>query len=275
MKPNGGGSGGGSGRRAQRHQHQRPLSVDRGTTDTHKGAPALDPSAIAQAVAEALSMPLFVEELAAKVAAKITDAVTERLQESLAIHTKVVEELRADIQMKDEQIASLKEEMLARTDALEQYQRRNSLRIFGVKEEKVESTNQIAIDIVKKIGVSISSSDIDRSHRVGRPKPGAKNPRPIIVKFVSYDKRREVFQAKKLLRKTGIVIQEDLTKARLDLLKKAISIFGLSNVWTYDGTIMTVAGDNKRYRITCIEDLSKLPVPSHGSKKAEEPQTST
>ena len=82
------------------------------------------------------------------------------------------------------------------------------------REEINESTNQIAIDVARQKGVVVSPSDIDRSHRIG--KSGGKSHRPIIVQFVSYDKRNEVFKAKKILRKTGIVIQEDLTKIRAD-----------------------------------------------------------
>jgi len=67
-----------------------------------------------------------------------------------------------------------------------------------------------------------------------------------------------VFKAKKILRKTGIVIQEDLTKIRADtILKKAIDIAGLKNVWTLEGTIMAVQ-NNKRYRINSFEDLGLL-----------------
>jgi len=146
--------------------------------------------------------------------AKITECVVDRIQESLALNENLVEGPRKDIESKDIKIAAAKANTSTRTDKLEQYQRRNSLRIFGVKEETNESTNQIAIDVARQIGVVVSPSDIDRFHRIG--KSGGKKHRPIIVKFVSYDKRNEVFKAKKILRKTGIVIQEDLTKIRAD-----------------------------------------------------------
>jgi len=74
---------------------------------------------------------LFVEELVAKLVAKITECVVDRIQESLALNEKLVEGLRKDIESKDIEIAALKADMSTRTDKLEQYQRPNSLRMFG------------------------------------------------------------------------------------------------------------------------------------------------
>ena len=57
-------------------------------------------------------------------------------------------------------------------DELEQYGRRNSIRIWTDEPEKQgEDTDSIVMGYAKKAGVTISSSDISRSHRVGRPHP--------------------------------------------------------------------------------------------------------
>ena len=57
---------------------------------------------------------------------------------------------------------------------------------LNTKEEDVENTDEIVVNVAKKLGVDIECSDISRSHRVGRP--GSK-PRPILVKFVSEQKK--------------------------------------------------------------------------------------
>ena len=60
---------------------------------------------------------------------------------------------------------------MARRDDLEQYSRRNNIRIVGIPEEAEESTDEITIDFMKqKLVVELKENDICRSHRVGRKK---------------------------------------------------------------------------------------------------------
>ena len=124
--------------------------------------------------------------------------------------------------------------------------------MFRVEEGADEDTDVKAIEIARKIGVDLSIEDINRSHRIG-----VKNndrPRPIIIKFVSYRKRSEVFHSKKNLKGSGVTIREDLTKMRHGLLKDTINKYGVSNVWTQDGAVFAKTGDQKR-RITSSRDL--------------------
>ncbi|XP_039275102.1 myoneurin-like, partial [Nilaparvata lugens] len=105
---------------------------------------------------------------------------------------KEVSSLKEHLKLSDEKV----KQSFDRADNLEQYQRRNCIRIFGVPEANKEDTDQLVIDVCKdKLGVNIELQDIDRSHRVGRrlavaasntPPP---RPRAIIVKFVSYRQR--------------------------------------------------------------------------------------
>jgi len=112
---------------------QCPLSVDRGTDNSRMAADSNTEmiSQESQVVTAVISQPLFVEELVAKLVVKITECVVDRIQESLALNEKLVEGLRKDIESKDIEIAALKADMSTRTDKLEQYQRPNSLRMFG------------------------------------------------------------------------------------------------------------------------------------------------
>ncbi|KAJ4444279.1 hypothetical protein ANN_06071 [Periplaneta americana] len=70
---------------------------------------------------------------------------------------------------------------------------------FKAKSEH-EDTDIIAINIAAQIGVELEPRDIDRSHRVGKK---GERPRAVIVKFVSYKKRREMFQNKRKLKNSG------------------------------------------------------------------------
>ncbi|KAG8329929.1 hypothetical protein J6590_075274 [Homalodisca vitripennis] len=81
--------------------------------------------------------------------------------------------------------------------------------------------------------------DICRSHRIGaksKPQPdGTVKHRPIIVRFIKYRDRRKVFGEKKKLRGSEFIFREDLTKARLDVYRRAVAILGLKKMWTLDG----------------------------------------
>ena len=90
------------------------------------------------------------------------------------------------------------------------------------------------------LNMELSPSEIG-SHRITtKSRPGMKSsdtPKPIIVKFNSYNTRRAVFDAKALLRGTKIFIQEDLTSHRRELLNAARRKSTVKRVWTYDGKI--------------------------------------
>ena len=147
------------------------------------------------------------------------------------------------------QVAALKDEM----EIAEQYSRRNCLIFHGVPEEKGESTSQKVIQIINEKldipSVDINIKDIDRSHRLGEWKneritrQSQIRNRPIIVKFKGYDSRYGVFTNKKKLKNSNIMITENLTKKRYELLKKCIVKLGKGNVWTYDGRITTKIGN--------------------------------
>lgn len=145
-------------------------------------------------------------------------------------------------------------------DELEQYGRRVNLRFLGVPEANGENTDLLILDVVNKMKVNITINDIERSHRLG--KPGASGrPRPIIVRFSSYRIRAAVFAQKRMLKGSAVVVQEDLTRFRYMLLKKAVASYGFGKVWTADGRFfltVVVNGESRRQRRTVEELYDKL-----------------
>ena len=104
-------------------------------------------------------------------------------------------------------------------NALEQYGRRNCLIFHGIDDAfnkgVGKSTGNKIIDVVNdKLGIKINPSDLDRSHRLMRKIKSTK-PRPIIVKFTSYNMKAEVYRQKRKLKGSGIIITESLTKTRV------------------------------------------------------------
>lgn len=150
-----------------------------------------------------------------------------------------------------------------RLDDLEQYSRRNCLLIHGVPETTTEDTTDVVIQLFRdKLKVNIDTSTIDRCHRVGKPhrtvaEATKQGKRAIIVKFISYQHRLQVFRAKRALKNSPVVITESLTTQRQQLLKAAKDKFGPRNCWTYDGKITVLRG-NKRVHVFTQTDLENI-----------------
>lgn len=214
------------------------------------------------------------EDLALKVEAAVKQCLQDKATvDNLAtvLTEKVVNTVFDAVKLLvTEEIAKLKDEFSNKLDELQQYQRRNAVRIFGIPERADENTDKLVVDLVKeKLNYALPASAICRSHRVG-PKRGDKA-RPIIVKFISYRFRSEVFWRKKNLKDTGITISEDLTAARFQLLHVAMSRFGKSNVWSQDGRINFI-NQGVRGSVTTLYDLPlppKTPQTAQMNRKEE------
>lgn len=142
-------------------------------------------------------------------------------------------------------------------DDMEQYSRRNCMRISGVGGEHFdENTDQIVMQMATDLGANLSVTDIDRSHRIGKPKPG--RPRQIIVKFTSYWARNEVFGKRKALKDTpgfkDIYFNEDLTAKRNQLLfeaRQAVKKKLIQGAWSFDGRLFI--RDNNELRRNLVD----------------------
>lgn len=209
--------------------------------------------AVKKALDEAVLSSRFIESIVNAVVAQVTDRVVKELEKSVQFNAELISELNNKLREKEIEIQKLKEDCNAKCDNLEQYQRRNSLRIFGVKESTGENTDVLALSVFNSIGVDVNLNDLDRSHRVG-PRTEGKN-RPIIVKFTSYRVRQAVFRAKKNLKGTSTTIREDLTASRLAVLMAAVQRFGLSNTWSQDGDTIIKMKDGRKLRISRMSEI--------------------
>lgn len=156
-----------------------------------------------------------------------------------------IDELRVQLKQKDAIIDELKrrvDTLESSNDALEQYQRRNSLRISGLPEDDNEDVLSRSLNIINntmKVDPPIHEDDIDRVHRIGRR--DSNKPRPIIIKFSTYRMRHRVMQKRRNLKNSNYFINEDLTKQRSQLLYKsrmAKKQGFIKDCWTHDGAIV-------------------------------------
>lgn len=212
------------------------------TLPTTMPASAVSLSDMETTITKCLSQDSFVSKLVDLLCAKVKDAVVGTLTESLREARAEIEDLRREVASLKSDIKGVEHRVTTRNDDLEQYTRRHNLRVFGVPEGVNEDTDTLVMKIfTEQLKLDIPLDRLDRTHRVGKkPGPAADGKarwRPIIVRFSSYRDRRKVFNAKKLLKGSGITVREDLTSGRAELLRAAISKFGVRNVWTSDGRI--------------------------------------
>lgn len=175
------------------------------------------------------------------------------------------------LEEKEKEIRDLKQEVAAqkaqiseqndRLAELEQYSRRNCLNFTGVPESKDENAVQLAIELSKMANVKIDRTDIDRAHRIGRPKAAAQGqssapPRTFVVKYVSYIKREAVWFGRKELKTAkpsrtstltegsmkDIFVQENLTKRNQEIMYLARQMKRSGKLWAAwsDGCVLKV-----------------------------------
>lgn len=222
------------------------------------------------AMAEGTSSITLPESDLKTIADFLKDAFETKLTEMAnTIVTGVLEGIQTKVSTLEKENKDLRErieKLEAKADAAEQYSRRNCLRIAGVPENEAADTDSYVLDLSRAIGAEIALTDIERSHRVGRPSTG--RTRNIIVKFASYRTRRKVYGARIATKDSGyagIYINEDLTKPRNKLLLKARKMAKtniLKSAWSSDGNILVRVSADERHRIITESDLAVFgPVP--------------
>ena len=162
--------------------------------------------------------------------------------------------------------------MEERVDQQEQYSRRTSIRVSGIKEPvglQGEDVSNIVETIFGKLNADLpplTLADVNVAHRVGQrgnPNEPQTRPRPIIVQFKCYASKVSVMHSRKQLRETmpDIYINEDLTRARATLLykaRKAKREKGIVDCWSFDGRIVIKDVRGKVHTIVNEVELAAL-----------------
>ena len=207
----------------------------------------------------------------------LVNAVGEKVKavvkSEMAVLNEKVSSLNEQITKKDETIDKLStqvNDLSNRVQELEQYSRRNAVVLSGVKESPGENTDAIMLDVANRVlNIDLQPHEISRSHRIpgGPPRPDAHvNPRPIVIKFATYNIRKRVYDARRQLMSTHsssekLYINEHLTRERSRLFYSArqkVKDKTLLNAWTSDGRILVRDNNNKVHKIACEDDLHQF-----------------
>ena len=155
------------------------------------------------------------------------------------------------------------------------YGRRNGIRLFGIKEHKDESTDNIVLAVANKINAQIPTIGLGRSHRVGKPTTDGK-PRAIIAKFISHNMKVEFLKAFMKMKKdnkdqpnngiwneispgTGeMYANEDLTETSSNWAMRGGKASRIGNSWSRDGIIFLKYHSGIVKRIDSESELVKV-----------------
>ena len=181
----------------------------------HTGGLPIDIDEFGAAMLEVLNKP------------EVRAAYIEMMDTSIAKH---VNGLNRRIESLEDEVETLRlEKEQAETEIrdLQQYTRRNAFRIHNPHWRDTgnvqEDTDKLVLELARTMGVDLAPWEIGRSHRVGKYRAGVT--RPILVKFVSYQPRKRVFDERKTLRTieglSRVYINEDLTKYNSELAYQA------------------------------------------------------
>ena len=208
---------------------------------------------------------LHIKKLEAELAetkARLEENRAELFEATVKIesHTKSI-----DLLSKNNEVLKniLKEERYTSTfirnqmNDLEQYSRRNNVRVFRVKDEKHEhsdlSEQKVRNILDKELGLKFHPSDFEICHRVGQYREGAD--RQIIVKFVRRKAKDLVMLNRKKLAGKNISIAEDLTINNVRRLHSVNNLECVEKSWTKDGRIFA---KNKQGFIKVVSPLDQL-----------------
>lgn len=217
---------------------------------------------VKETVQELLADKDFIDSIAKKVSDKVADlekCINKEcekiviLEENAAQHKTKIDRIEEDVRECDQKVVILE----SRIDQLMQNEKLKNVIIHGLdvsgEDDILQQVMRLINNVVK---IEVNNDDITACYRVGN---SAARYHPIIVKFVSQNKRNAVLAKRGNLKGTKAGITEDLTKRRLSLYKKAQELFNRKFVFTRNGHIFVKVGEVK-HKIRNEEDLQRIDI---------------
>lgn len=159
-----------------------------------------------------------------------------------------------------------------RVDSLEQQSRMNNVEICGIPEKENENLFSVVSRVGESIGCNVMASEVDTFYRV--PTFDSSKPKPIIIRFLSKQKRDSFLGASRVKRRQSegkiqvdnisrdLFINEHLTSSNKKLFKKTRDTARSKNykfTWTRNGSIFVRKDErSKIIKISGEADLAKI-----------------
>ena len=153
--------------------------------------------------------------------------------------TEALVAVRAEVDYLKTKIDTLENSLIAasiRSDDIDQYSRRDNLKIAGLIVEKNVSYADAIIEFGSQMGVHIVHTDISIAHKL----PTKSKLSSTLVRFNRRSVRNDIYLARKKIKDTlnyKIYINEDLTHRRSNLLHSLKRDELTKSAWSYNGFI--------------------------------------
>lgn len=176
------------------------------------------------------------------------DNLAEKIADKIAIKS-----LQRRVDCLEKQISEMNETLNSR----QQLTLINNIRIIGIAEDgEPEDLEEKVVTLVNnKLNVELKPDDIECCYRIGKRGDAANKNRSVLLKLTTRRKKVSIMKKRKDLKKTGIVMYDDLTSSNFELYNTCISRYGRKNVWTDSSKIFIRDRDNVKRVIRKLEDL--------------------
>ncbi len=147
-----------------------------------------------------------------------------------------ISKVREDMNMQARNQEGIVKGIHDRLNHLEQYSRKNNVRIYGLHESKDEDVFQtVSTSVFPKLPAEASFKlhDVDNMHRLGGA-VASTQPRQIIIKFVTHHAKMNFLRQRKSLKGSGISLSDDLTAQNFKLLRELQTNSDVYQAWSWD-----------------------------------------
>ncbi|VEN50405.1 unnamed protein product [Callosobruchus maculatus] len=202
---------------------------------------------------------------------KIVDRVSESIAKTLNGQVKQLEQKINDLSLRMDKIQSEQQavDKSILINEIERFKNYNNRREMAERQEKManlilfklpetadENLTMKVIQLFRsKLLPDFNENDLMSCIRIG--KKIDQRSRGVIVKFRTVQMKERVYNQKRKLKGTGIVVKEDLTYEKLKLMQAAIEKTSLKGVWSYRGHITAIKEDivlSNNYAIIAVTE---------------------
>ena len=149
----------------------------------------------------------------------------DQLKQQIEENNSKIEEQKVENQKLREQIEKTNQNFESKMNDMEQYSRKNSVRISGIRETGFESAEETIENVTETLNkafkhLNLQNEHINIAHRLGKKKnvPHATAHRQIIVKFHLRMIKDSILKRRRELKGSNIFISEDLTSINQQVL---------------------------------------------------------
>lgn len=142
--------------------------------------------------------------------------------------------------LQDQLVTPMIEEQNLRINDIEQHSRKSNITISGLPEHSEESVMGLVIELARILDVNLSPGEIVAAHRIGRKSEQSRKHRPVIVRFVTYAKRDELYQERKNLRDVVLPRDSALTQSMVE------NVYISDNLTRYNSALLFACRELKR-----------------------------